>query len=155
MLKHYLGLPCGNSSGMWGDGTQPLVLAGWWVFYSLLIGDPEDFVPTSRPAGVAGTGSSRSGGSSNPSPTGVDHSIQHIKAEVSLQLQPARWTVLVRCFCSSSQLGGPLGTVLCGFLCWSCESNRSGERAQVATRVWWVGACHAQSISQATQACMC
>jgi hypothetical protein len=57
------------------------------LFYSLLIDDPDDLDQTTEQQGQAAAGAS---GSSNPSPTGVDQFIQHIKAEVSLQLQPPR-----------------------------------------------------------------
>jgi hypothetical protein len=55
------------------------------LFYSLLIDDPDDLDQPAEQQAAAGAS-----GSSNPSPTGVDQFIQHIKAEVSLQLQPAR-----------------------------------------------------------------
>lgn len=57
------------------------------LFYSLLIDDPDDF---DQPAEQQGQGQTAAGaaGNPNPSPTGVDQFIQHIKAEVFLQLQP-------------------------------------------------------------------
>jgi hypothetical protein len=48
------------------------------LFYSLLIDDPDDL---DAPA------EQQQGGAPTPSPTGVDQFIQHIKAEVVMQLQ--------------------------------------------------------------------
>lgn len=56
------------------------------LFYSLLIDDPDDLdTPAEQQQqqqGAAGVGGP------TPSPTGVDQFIQHIKAEVVMQLQP-------------------------------------------------------------------
>lgn len=57
------------------------------LFYSLLIDDPDDLdTPADQQQAAAAAG----GGppTATPSPTGVDQFIQHIKAEVVMQLQP-------------------------------------------------------------------
>jgi hypothetical protein len=60
------------------------------LFYSLLIDDPDDL---DMPAEQQQQQQQQQGAAagvvaSQPSPTGVDQFVQHIKAEVFLQLQP-------------------------------------------------------------------
>jgi hypothetical protein len=55
------------------------------LFYSLLIDDPDDL---DTPAEQQQQGAAAGALASQPSPTGVDQFVQHIKAEVFLQLQP-------------------------------------------------------------------
>lgn len=78
-----------------GDGAD--------LFYSLLIDDPDELADTPVPpvdqqqpaaaaaggkTGEAGAAASNAAAAAGPSPTGVAHFMQHIKAEVFTQLQP-------------------------------------------------------------------
>lgn len=66
------------------------------LFYSLLIDDPDELADTPIPpvgqeqqqAAVAGGSARAAAGGTGPSPTGVAQFVEHIKAEVFLQLQP-------------------------------------------------------------------
>jgi len=61
------------------------------LFYSLLIDDPDDLdTPADQQQQQQQQAAGGGGGPppATPSPTGVDQFIQHIKAEVVMQLQP-------------------------------------------------------------------